>query len=130
LTFDIFQQESNVDLTPNLPWPTPPHFFIIDLTTGKKTDFGVGVSRNFSWTPDGNHIIYSGKFIREESMAYQNGIFIMRVDDGKEVGQLTRISADRAPYISPSLKYVLWKGINMHRIFVAENPFRPKMIKK
>lgn len=127
-----FAEDTTVQPDPNDPtlliWPNP-HFFILDLFTGKRTDFGVGVSNKFSWTPDGRYIIYSDKIIGKKAVVYQTGIFIMRADDGKQIGQLTRISADRAPYISPSLKYVVWKGINMNRIFVAENPFRPIMIK-
>jgi Tol biopolymer transport system component len=128
-----YVEDTAVQPDPNDPtsvnWPTP-HFFIMVLTSGKKTDFGFGVSRRFSWTPDGYHIIYSDKFIREEERDHQTGIFIMRVNDGKEIGQLTRISAARTPYISPSLKYIVWKGINMFRFFVVENPFRPMMINK
>ena len=107
-------------------WPNP-HFFILDLKTGKTRDYGIGVSQEFNWTPDGRHIIYSMKYAHESLGMYHNGIFIMRVSDGKEVGQLTKVNAHMILTMSPSCKYIVWEALNMGTFFVAENPFRSRM---
>ena len=105
-----------------------PHFFILDLkTTGQKRDYGLGVSREFNWTPDGNHIIYSMKYAHESLAMYKMGVFIMSVADGKEIGRLTKISANPAPVMSHSGKYIVWEALNGNTFFIAENPFQSEM---
>ena len=108
-------------------WPNP-HFFVLDLESGDRQDLGIGVSDVFRWTPDGRHIIYTLKYTHESLGIFKNGIFIMRIADGKEIGQLSKISAHSILYISPSCKYIVWQGLNMDTFFVAENPFRSEMI--
>lgn len=104
-----------------------PHFFILDLKTGQKRDYGLGVSREFNWTPDGKHIIYSMKYAHESLTIYKMGVFIMSVADGKEIGQLTKISANPAPVMSHSGKYIIWEALNGNTFFIAENPFQSEM---
>lgn len=105
---------------------TNPHFFTLDLTTGQKRDYGLGW-RDFNWTPDGNHIIYSMKYAHESRTEYKMGVFIMRVSDGKEIGQLTKVSANPAPVMSGSGKYIVWEALSGSTFFIAENPFQSEM---
>lgn len=104
-----------------------PHFFIIDLTTKDIKDYNYGVSKDFNWTPDGQHIIYSMKNAHPYLGFYENGIFIMRISDGSEIGQVTKINASSPPMISPSGKYIIWKGFNMDAFFVSSNPLPSEM---
>jgi Tol biopolymer transport system component len=120
-----FPQKSKDDPSKTV-WPNP-HFFVLDLGTGKTQDYGIGVSKDFSWTPDGRHIIYSMKYAHDSLGMYHNGIFIMRVSDGQEIGQLTKVSAHLNLTMSPSCKYIVWQALNMDTFFVAENPFRSRM---
>jgi hypothetical protein len=110
-------------------WPNP-HFFVLDLKTGERQDFGIGVSREFNWTPDSKHILYSMKYAHESLTVYKNGIFIMRVSDGKEIGQLTKISAHSLLYMSPSCKCIVWEALDTEKFFVVENPFTADMLKE
>jgi hypothetical protein len=85
-------------------------------------DYGYDVSDAFGWTPDGNRIIYSMKCIHPSLAAYENGIFIMQVSDGKEIAKLTSMNAAGPPVISSSGKYILWEGMDMDTFFVVKNP--------
>lgn len=99
-----------------------PHFFILDTSTMRVVDYGYDVSDTFGWTPDGNRIIYSMKCIHPSLAAYENGIFIMQVSDGKEIAKLTSINAADSPVISLSGKYIIWEGMDMDTFFVVKNP--------
>ena len=99
-----------------------PHFFILDISTMVVRDYGYDVSDTFGWTPDGNRIIYSIKCIHPSLAAYENGIFMMQVSDGKEIAKLTSINATGPPVISLSGKYILWEGMDMDTFFVVKNP--------
>jgi len=109
-------------------WPNP-RFFVLDTMAMKRKDYGIGVTENFGWTPDGKHIIYSMKYAHPSIGAYKNGIFIMRVSDGKEIGRLSRISATPGDSgtLTPSGRYVFWQALNIHAFFLVENPFRREM---
>ncbi len=98
-----------------------PHFFILDLMTKQIRDYGYGVSENFNWTPDGNHIIYSMKRVHESLAVYKNGIYIMQISDGEEVAKLTSVNT-LEPVMSHSGKFVVWEGANMDTFFVVQNP--------
>ncbi len=102
--------------------PKNQHFFILDTSTMRVVDYGYDVSDVFGWTPDGNRIIYSMKCIHPSLAAYENGIFIMQVSDGKEIAKLTSMNAAGPPVISPSGKYILWEGMDMDTFFVVKNP--------
>lgn len=104
-----------------------PHFYIIDLTTKRTRDYNYGVSKDFSWTPDGEHIIYSTKSPHPYLKFYENGIFIIRISDGNEIGRVNKINANSPPVISPSGKYIIWKGFNMDTFFVSSNPLPSEM---
>ena len=99
-----------------------PHFFILDTSTMRVVDYGYDVSDAFGWTPDGNRIIYSMKCIHPSLAAYENGIFIMQVSDGKEIAKLTSMNAVGPAVISSSGKYILWEGMDMDTFFVVKNP--------
>jgi hypothetical protein len=105
-----------------------PHFIVLDLRTAEQKDFGIGVSEDFNWTPDSRHIIHSLKYAHESLGMYKNGIFVMRISDGKEIGQLSKISAHQCLYMSNSLRYVVWQALNMDTFFIAENVLRPSML--
>lgn len=104
-----------------------PHFYIVDLTTKRIRDYNYGVSKDFNWTPDGEHIIYSTKSAHPYLKFYENGIFIIRISDGREIGQINKINANSPPVISPSGKYIIWKGFNMETFFVSSNPLPSEM---
>jgi hypothetical protein len=112
---------------PENVWMTP-HFFILDLKTGQSRDYGFGVSEDFSWTPDGKHILYTMKHLHESLGMHQNGIFIMRVEDGKELGRLTAVSAHLHLAMSPSCRYIVWQALGLDTFFIAQNPLRKEML--
>jgi len=102
------------------------HFFILDLESQQRKDYGVNISDCFNWTPDGNHIIYN-----EWVSHYFDGIKIMRISDGKKIGQLTaKVFPDSKIYVSPSNKYISWDDWDHSTFFVVENPFRDIMKNK
>jgi hypothetical protein len=101
-----------------------PHFFIYDLQTGETKDYGVGVSDNFKWTPDSEHILYSGKYFSPSHLTFKTGIFIMAVSDGKNVGQLTKIHTCWPLYMSKSYNYIVWSPCDIETFFISKNPFR------
>jgi Tol biopolymer transport system component len=109
-------------------WPNP-RFFILDTMTMKKQDYGVGVTEDFSWTPDGEHIIHSMKYAHPTLGVYTLGIFIMRVSDGNEIGRLSNVSATPGDSgtITPSGQYVYWQALNTDTFFVVKNPFFHEM---
>jgi hypothetical protein len=123
-----FPQKSKEDPSKAV-WPNP-HFFILDIGSGNVRDYGVGVSEDFNWTPDSRHILYTLKYKHESLGMYENGIFIMRVEDGKELGQLSKVSAHLNLNMSPSCRYIVWQALDMDTFFVAENPFRSTMLQK
>ena len=85
-------------------------------------DYGYYVGDYFSWTADGNRILYSMKCIHPSLAAYENGIFMMQVSNGKEIAKLTSINAAAPPMISLSGKYIIWEGMDMDTFFVVKNP--------
>ncbi len=99
-----------------------PHFFILDVSSMEVRDYGYHVGDYFGWTPDGNRILYSMKCIHPSLAAYENGIFIMQVSNGKEIAKLTSINAAAPPVISLSGKYIIWEGMDMDTFFVVRNP--------
>ena len=107
-----------------------PRFKIFDLRTKETKDLGITVEQYFSWTPDGNHIIYSAKFGNESLLIVENGVFIMQANDGKEIARLTKISANDNPVISSSGTLVLWPALNMDTFFLVKNPLDPALFKK
>ena len=121
---DTRVQPDKKDPNKNVRWNR--HFFIMQVETGKKQDFGVGVSDDFNWSSDGKYIVYNMKCIHETHGYYKTGIFIMRVDDGVEIGRLTRMDAYSDVHISSSCKYIMWETSG--RIFLVENPFMEKML--
>ncbi len=75
-------------------------FWIILLILTVKPVFSrnySAVDLYFGWTAEGNRIIYSMKCIHPSLAAYENGIFIMQVSDGKEIAKLTSINAAAPP---------------------------------
>ncbi|MBS3919564.1 MAG: hypothetical protein KG012_11845 [Deltaproteobacteria bacterium] len=107
-----------------------PHFFVLTISTMQVCDYGFEVNDHFNWTPDGNHIIYSMKCIHPSLGAYENGIFIMRVSDGKQTSKVSSISASDFPSISLSGKYVIWEDWDNSTFFTVENPLGSKAFKK
>jgi len=112
-----------------LPPPHPskgerknPHFFILDTGNMEVRDYGHSVGDYFGWAPGGNRIIYSMKCIHPSLAAYENGIYIIQVSDGKEIAKLTSINAAASPVISLSGKYIIWEGMDMDTFFVVKNP--------
>ena len=99
-----------------------PHFFILDMSSMEVRDYGYYVGDYFSWTADGNRILYSMKCIHPSLAAYENGIFMMQVSNGKEIAKLTSINAAAPPMISLSGKYIIWEGMDMDTFFVVKNP--------
>ncbi len=102
-----------------------PHFFILEVGNMEVRDYGHQVSDTFSWTADGNRILYSMKCIHPSLAAYENGIFMMQVSNGKEIAKLTSLTSINAaapPIISSSGRYILWEGLDMDTFFVARNP--------
>jgi len=102
---------------------TKPHFFVLDLKTKHVHDYGYGIDEHFNWTPDRDHIIYSMKCIHQSGV-YENGIFVVRISDGKEIAKLTSINSNGAPEMSRSGKYIVWEGADMNTFFVVENPLK------
>lgn len=107
-----------------------PHFFVLDIKTIQVRDYGFEVDDHFNWTPDGNHIIYSMKCIHPSLGAYENGIFIMRVSDGKEIAKVSAISASDSPSISLSGKYIMWQDWDNETFFIVKNPIDTKVFNK
>ena len=97
------------------------------LITAKTKDYGYGVSDDFSWSPNGKHILYSMKYVHPSLGMYKPGIFIMRISDGKDIGRLSKISASDPPYISPSGKCIVWDALNNDTFFIIENPYINEM---
>ena len=125
--FEVDRKNPNRKIKPG------PHFFILDLKSGERKDYGEEISSNFNWTPDGNHIIYEViKYLGKQNSSplYYDGISIMRISDGKNVGRLTAINVypNSEIYISPSYKYVLWQGLNSNTFFIVENPLKDVML--
>jgi len=106
-----------------------PHFFVLDIKTMQVRNYGFEVNDHFNWTPDGNHIIYSMKFIHPSLGAYENGIFIMRVSDGKEIAKVSAISSSDSLSISQSGKYIMWEDWDNDTFFVIKNPLDTEVLK-
>jgi hypothetical protein len=102
----------------------------LDIKTIQVRDYGFEVDDHFNWTPDGNHIIYSMKCIHPSLGAYENGIFIMRVSDGKEIAKVSAISASDSPSISLSGKYIMWQDWDNETFFIVKNPIDTKVFNK
>jgi hypothetical protein len=107
-----------------------PHFFVFDIKTMQVRDYGFEVNDYFNWTPDGNHIIYSMKCMHPSVARYENGIFIMRVSDGKEITKVSVMSSSDSPSISHSGKYIRWQDWDNETFFVIKNPLDAKVFKK
>lgn len=82
---------------------------------------GAGYKLPITWTPDGDHIICSYD---------QRGIVIIRVKDGKQIGQLSgvRTAPGDSGTITPSGKYLYWSDLGTDTFFVIKNPFQIKML--
>ena len=93
-------------------------------------DYGFEVNDHFNWTPDGNHIIYSRKCIHPFLGLDEDGIFIMRVSDGKEIAKISAISSSDYPSISQSGKYIVWEDWDNDTFFVIKNPLDARVFKK
>jgi hypothetical protein len=99
----------------------------MEFSTGAVQDYGLGVSREFHWTPDSRHILYSNKYAHESLGIFTTGIFLLRMRDGRELGRLTRISAHLTLEMSSSGNFIFWQATNMDTFFVVTNPFRSEM---
>jgi hypothetical protein len=78
-------------------------------------DYGVPIS----WTPDGDHIL-----------CRQGGIVVIRVKDGKQIGQIggIRTAPSDSATITPSGRYLYWSESNTDTFFIIKNPFQLTMV--
>lgn len=103
-----------------------PKFYIYNIATGEKIDFGISVFTNFNWTPNSSNIIYSGKFAHDAFVSVEQGIFVLDLK-GKEVGKISSISSSGSPVISSSGKYVIWASWDYDTFFMVKNPYQSIM---
>lgn len=103
------------------------NFTILNVETLKKTVYGIGIG-GFTWSPDGKFIVFGYK---EEpagkGSVITEGIWILRVSDGKEIGRLSDVGSQFGPYISPSGEYIVWDSLNTDTFFIVKNPFKENM---
>ncbi len=80
---------------------------------------GSGFKLPISWTPDGDHIICG-----------RRGIVIIRVKDGKQIGQISGIRTKPVDSgtKTPSGRYLYWSELNKDTFFIIKNPFQLTML--
>ncbi len=92
------------------------HIFVVSAEGGTprqltKGDFNHGGP--LSWTPDGNHIVFSAN--RNEDWEYQpveSDIFMLSVSDGALTQLTTRLGPDYEPTVSPDGRYIAYTGFD------------------
>ncbi len=115
---DIEQKEKR-----DVPVGNSYHSLVIINTSNMNTYtylyLGAGYKLPISWTPDGDHIICG-----------RRGIVIIRVKDGKQIGQISGIRTkpvDSGTKTPPG-RYLYWSELNKDTFFIIKNPFQLTML--
>jgi len=108
--------------------PVTPHFIVHDVVTGQRSDKGIGVFRDFAWSPNGGYIIHGFKNTHERLDILKKGVFAMRISDGAEIGRLSRHGGDSDLAVSATGRLIVWE-VYGEGIFIVENPWRDTMVR-
>lgn len=107
-------------------------FVVVDAKRGEVKDCGFAIDRNaYRWTPDGRHVIFSGRFEDAQHRSMQPGVFIMRISDCTLLPRISRHGAESpsSPQISPSGRHLVWQNYELGTFFAVPNPLTPELFR-